>query len=108
MIPPMNDLIVYKLPRTDESGEIVKDDQGFQETIDIETNCRITDGSNLAITQDGRTRNSLFTVCLPSNITPNIDDEVVIDGQTMSVLKVKARKNWAGTHVYYWVIDCGQ
>lgn len=108
MIPPMNDLAIYRLPRTDESGKVVKDDQGFIETIDIETNCRITDGSNLKIEQDGHTKDSLYTVCLPSSLQPKFGDEIIINGDILTVLKVKPRRNWAGTHVYYWVIDCGQ
>lgn len=108
MIPPMNDTCIYKEPVVDESGKVIKDDQGFILTTEKETNCRITDGSNLTINQDGQTLNSLYTVCLPNTFNPQIKDEIQIGAETLSVLRVKARRNWSGNHIYYWVVEIGQ
>ena len=108
MIPPMNDTCIYKKPVVDESGKILKDDQGFILTTDYETECRITEGSNVKIDRDGQTVDVLYTICLPNTLNPRKQDEIQIGDEVVTVLSTKARRNWSGNHIYYWVVQCGQ
>lgn len=87
---------------------IVKDDYGFPVMVETNVMARVIEESTLVKDERGQDRQASFTVHLPSSITPELGDEIEIDGKIVTILKRKPRKSYSGKKIYYWVVNCGE
>lgn len=106
MKPPMHDPITYRQPLV-VNGETRKDGRGFPIVTTYEVMARVSDGTDMIINRDGQEVRSTYSIALPKQITPRIQDEIEVDGQKVTIQKIKPRKSWSGKNIYYWVVECG-
>lgn len=106
MKPPMHDPITLKTPVLVD-GQPVKDDRGFPEMTELNFLARVIEESTLIIDDKGQERQATFTIMMPETIIPKIGDTVVVNGESVTIIKRKPRKSYSGKKIYYWVTNCG-
>lgn len=87
---------------------IVKDDYGFPVMVETHLLARVIEESTLVKDERGQDRQASYTIHLPPSVTPQLGDEIEVDGKIVTILKRKARKSFSGKKIFYWVTNCGE